>query len=176
MQASSQSPPLHTTHSVQGYLSSFTFCSQRSPGICSLYNGLKTLNLWVGAEKFVAVRSIRSRHCECGLNETDPNMSFNQKSRGGKNNRSNQNASRPQTHGDGNMNDDGRTDLLEKSDMQNAKFEAYYKAQKIVQGADVDGAGKEEWAKFIESLREPLPTTFRIAGTRQCVISYYLLS
>ncbi|EIM87652.1 S-adenosyl-L-methionine-dependent methyltransferase [Stereum hirsutum FP-91666 SS1] len=50
--------------------------------------------------------------------------------------------------------------------MQNPKFEAYYKAQKIIQRADDDGAGREEWTQFIERLREPLPTTFRIAGTR----------
>lgn len=56
--------------------------------------------------------------------------------------------------------------------MQNPKFEAYYKAQKIIQNADDDGAGKGEWDQFIERLREPLPTTFRIAGTRLCVHLY----
>lgn len=91
-----------------------------------------------------------------------------QKFKGGRNNR--KEASEPQAYGNGaTTNDDGRTDLLSKSDMQNPKFEAYYKAQNIIQNADVDGAGKEEWSQFIERLREPLPTTFRIAGARLCV-------
>ncbi|OSX63847.1 hypothetical protein POSPLADRAFT_1138690 [Postia placenta MAD-698-R-SB12] len=43
--------------------------------------------------------------------------------------------------------------------MHNERFEKYYKAQKIV--------SDEEWEPFMESLRKPLPTTFRVAGSRQ---------
>ncbi|KAJ7598644.1 cytosine-5--methyltransferase [Mycena floridula] len=55
--------------------------------------------------------------------------------------------------------DDYRTDLLEKTDMQNERFNMYYKAQNIV---PVD-----QWDQMIDSLRTPLPTTFRVAGSRQ---------
>ncbi|KAJ4478180.1 S-adenosyl-L-methionine-dependent methyltransferase [Lentinula aciculospora] len=55
--------------------------------------------------------------------------------------------------------DEYRTDLIEKSDMKNERFFAYYKAQKIVP--------QEEWEDFLEALRTPLPTTFRVAGSRQ---------
>ena len=54
-------------------------------------------------------------------------------------------------------------DLLEKSDMNNELFSAYYKAQKIV--------GEDEWNIFLNALKQPLPTTFRLAGSRQCVYS-----
>ena len=43
--------------------------------------------------------------------------------------------------------------------MNNARFEAYYKTQGIVP--------EDQWDAFMESLREPLPTTFRVAGSRQ---------
>ncbi|OAX37510.1 S-adenosyl-L-methionine-dependent methyltransferase [Rhizopogon vinicolor AM-OR11-026] len=49
--------------------------------------------------------------------------------------------------------------MLEKSDMKNERFTSYYKAQRIIP--------EEEWDQFIESLRRPLPTTFRIAGSRE---------
>jgi hypothetical protein len=54
--------------------------------------------------------------------------------------------------------DDERT---EKIDMVNDRFFAYYKAQGIV--AD------DEWDQFVDGLRQHLPTTFRLAGSRQCV-------
>lgn len=54
---------------------------------------------------------------------------------------------------------DQRTDLIEKVDMQNDRFFAYYKAQNIVP--------EEEWPTFVETLRQHLPTTFRVAGSRQ---------
>jgi len=56
---------------------------------------------------------------------------------------------------------DDRTDLIEKIDMENERFFAYYKAQKIVPD--------EEWNVFVEALRQHLPTTFRVAGSRQYV-------
>ncbi|KAH7882343.1 S-adenosyl-L-methionine-dependent methyltransferase [Phlebopus sp. FC_14] len=43
--------------------------------------------------------------------------------------------------------------------MKNDRFTAYYKAQKIIR--------EEEWDAFMESLRQPLPTTFRITGSRE---------
>ncbi|KAK1226168.1 tRNA (cytosine-5-)-methyltransferase ncl1 [Marasmius sp. AFHP31] len=55
-------------------------------------------------------------------------------------------------------NDEYRTDLLEKSDMNNERFAAYYKAQDILP--------EEEWESFLDALRSPLPTTFRVAGSR----------
>ncbi|KAJ8093590.1 tRNA (cytosine-5-)-methyltransferase ncl1 [Marasmius tenuissimus] len=54
--------------------------------------------------------------------------------------------------------DEYRTDLLEKSDMNNERFAAYYKAQNILP--------EEEWESFLDALRSPLPTTFRVAGSR----------
>jgi multisite-specific tRNA:(cytosine-C5)-methyltransferase len=51
--------------------------------------------------------------------------------------------------------------MLEKSDMKNERFTSYYKAQHIIP--------EEEWDQFIEALRRPLPTTFRIAGSREYV-------
>jgi multisite-specific tRNA:(cytosine-C5)-methyltransferase len=53
-------------------------------------------------------------------------------------------------------------DLLNKSDMNNQRFTTYYKAQEIIPDT--------EWDLFMESLKTPLPTTFRIAGIRQLVI------
>ncbi|KAJ4486594.1 S-adenosyl-L-methionine-dependent methyltransferase [Lentinula edodes] len=55
--------------------------------------------------------------------------------------------------------DEYRTDLIEKSDMKNERFFAYYKAQKII--------SDKEWEDFLDALRTPLPTTFRVAGSRQ---------
>ncbi|KAF8434864.1 S-adenosyl-L-methionine-dependent methyltransferase [Boletus edulis BED1] len=43
--------------------------------------------------------------------------------------------------------------------MHNERFTAYYKAQNII--------SEDEWDTFMDSLRRPLPTTFRIAGSRQ---------
>jgi multisite-specific tRNA:(cytosine-C5)-methyltransferase len=51
--------------------------------------------------------------------------------------------------------------VIEKIDMENVRFSAYYKAQKIVPD--------EEWDTFIDALRQHLPTTFRVAGSRQYV-------
>ena len=45
--------------------------------------------------------------------------------------------------------------------MENDRFSAYYKAQKIVP--------EKEWDIFIDALRQHLPTTFRVAGSRQYV-------
>lgn len=47
--------------------------------------------------------------------------------------------------------------------MHNERFEKYYKAQGILAG--------EEWEPFMDSMREALPTTFRVAGSRQLVAS-----
>jgi multisite-specific tRNA:(cytosine-C5)-methyltransferase len=52
--------------------------------------------------------------------------------------------------------------MLEKSDMKNERFTSYYKAQHIIP--------EEEWDQFMEALRRPLPTTFRIAGSREYVL------
>lgn len=49
--------------------------------------------------------------------------------------------------------------MLERADMHNERFTTYYKAQKIMPD--------DEWETFMDSLRRPLPTTFRIAGSRQ---------
>ncbi|KDR72476.1 hypothetical protein GALMADRAFT_252559 [Galerina marginata CBS 339.88] len=54
---------------------------------------------------------------------------------------------------------DDRSDLIEKIDMQNERFFTYYRAQNIV--------SEEEWDLFVEALRQHLPTTFRVAGSRQ---------
>ncbi|KAF7323657.1 tRNA (Cytosine-5-)-methyltransferase [Mycena kentingensis (nom. inval.)] len=48
--------------------------------------------------------------------------------------------------------------LVSKADMTNERFSTYYKAQNIVPD--------EEWEEFIDALRTPLPTTFRVAGSR----------
>ncbi|KAI0826143.1 cytosine-5--methyltransferase [Irpex lacteus] len=52
-----------------------------------------------------------------------------------------------------------RVDIVEKEDMRNEKFEKYYKAQNILP--------ENEWEAFMQSMREPLPTTFRVTGSRQ---------
>lgn len=46
--------------------------------------------------------------------------------------------------------------------MQNERFFAYYKAQQIVP--------EDEWDAFVGALRGHLPTTFRVAGSRQYVL------
>lgn len=56
---------------------------------------------------------------------------------------------------------DDRTDLIEKVDMVNERFFSYYRAQSIIP--------EEEWQSFLETIRSHLPTTFRVAGSRQCV-------
>ena len=60
-------------------------------------------------------------------------------------------------------NDHERTDLLEKIDMTNDRFFAYYQAQRIVP--------PEEWDQFTQCLQQHLPTTFRLTGSRQYVHS-----
>ena len=52
--------------------------------------------------------------------------------------------------------------MVEKSDVKNERFEKYYKAQNIL--------SDDEWDAFMEIMREPLPTTFRVAGSRQSVV------
>ncbi|KAG1737380.1 S-adenosyl-L-methionine-dependent methyltransferase [Suillus lakei] len=59
----------------------------------------------------------------------------------------------------GKSRDDDDRGMLEKSDMKNERFSSYYKAQRIIP--------EEEWDQFMEALRRPLPTTFRIAGSRE---------
>ncbi|KAG9311645.1 S-adenosyl-L-methionine-dependent methyltransferase [Chiua virens] len=49
--------------------------------------------------------------------------------------------------------------MLEPADMHNEQFSKYYQEQKIIPD--------DEWDTFMDSLRRPLPTTFRIAGSRQ---------
>lgn len=48
-------------------------------------------------------------------------------------------------------------------DMANERFFSYYKAQNIVP--------EEDWDAFLEAIRNHLPTTFRVAGSRQYVIA-----
>ncbi|KAH8097118.1 cytosine-5--methyltransferase [Cristinia sonorae] len=43
--------------------------------------------------------------------------------------------------------------------MHNERFDKYYQAQGILP--------RDEWNSFMDHLREPLPTTFRVAGSRQ---------
>lgn len=43
--------------------------------------------------------------------------------------------------------------------MDNERFRAYYKAQKIIPD--------DEWGSFMDALRRPLPTTFRLTGSRE---------
>jgi len=45
--------------------------------------------------------------------------------------------------------------------MKNERFSSYYQAQNIIP--------EDEWESFMDALRTPLPTTFRVAGSRQCV-------
>lgn len=46
--------------------------------------------------------------------------------------------------------------------MHNERFEKYYRAQNILP--------EDEWEAFMETMRNPLPTTFRVAGSRQYVL------
>ncbi|KAF7973923.1 hypothetical protein HWV62_13980 [Athelia sp. TMB] len=55
--------------------------------------------------------------------------------------------------------DGNHTEHIEKEDMHNARFEAYYRAQNIIES-------DEEWEEFMAAMRRPLPTTFRVAGSR----------
>ncbi|KAF9444637.1 cytosine-5--methyltransferase, partial [Macrolepiota fuliginosa MF-IS2] len=55
--------------------------------------------------------------------------------------------------------DENRTDLIEKADMVNDRFFSYYKVQNIVP--------EEEWESFLGAIRSHLPTTFRVAGSRE---------
>ncbi|KAJ7221845.1 S-adenosyl-L-methionine-dependent methyltransferase [Mycena haematopus] len=48
--------------------------------------------------------------------------------------------------------------------MHNDRFTTYYRSQKIVP--------EDEWDVFMESLRTPLPTTFRVAGSRQRMVPW----
>ncbi|KAJ3545226.1 hypothetical protein NMY22_g2524 [Coprinellus aureogranulatus] len=56
----------------------------------------------------------------------------------------------------------GRTDLMEKGDMTNERFVRYYKKQGIL-------ANEAEFDEMLEAFRRHLPTTFRVAGSRQTV-------
>ncbi len=47
--------------------------------------------------------------------------------------------------------------------MQNERFFLYYKTQEIVPA--------DEWDLFVDSLRQHLPTTFRVAGSRRTALS-----
>ena len=58
--------------------------------------------------------------------------------------------------------------MVDKADMNNERFEKYYKAQNVL--------SEDEWENFMESMREPLPTTFRVAGSRQSVVLALLAS
>ncbi|KIK97617.1 hypothetical protein PAXRUDRAFT_824777 [Paxillus rubicundulus Ve08.2h10] len=57
-----------------------------------------------------------------------------------------------------NQQDDDRG-TIERADMDNERFTAYYRAQNIIPD--------DQWEIFMESLRRPLPTTFRITGSRE---------
>jgi hypothetical protein len=65
--------------------------------------------------------------------------------------------------GSPNPDDDKRDGILQKSDMNNEKFEAYYRKQLAMDD--------DEWCTFLDICRESLPSTFRICGTRECVCS-----
>ena len=58
-----------------------------------------------------------------------------------------------------------RTDVVEKATMQNERLVKYYRAQNILPD--------DEWEAFMNSMRELLPTTFRVAGSRQSVVMLY---
>lgn len=51
------------------------------------------------------------------------------------------------------------TEHIEKDEMHNARFEAYYRAQNILDS-------EEEWDQCMDAMRRALPTTFRVAGSR----------
>ncbi|KAI0643844.1 cytosine-5--methyltransferase [Trametes meyenii] len=52
-----------------------------------------------------------------------------------------------------------RTDVIEREHMHNERLEKYYKMQDILPD--------DEWDSFLETMKNPLPTTFRVAGSRQ---------
>jgi multisite-specific tRNA:(cytosine-C5)-methyltransferase len=64
------------------------------------------------------------------------------------------------------VDDDKRDDILQKSDMNNQKFDAYYKNQLAMDN--------DEWSTLLDVCREPLPSTFRISGSRECVLLFPL--
>ena len=49
--------------------------------------------------------------------------------------------------------------MVTKSEMANERLETYYKTQNLVP--------EDEWDEFFEAMRRSLPTTFRVAGSRQ---------
>lgn len=56
--------------------------------------------------------------------------------------------------------ENARDDIpIERTGMDNERFRAYYKAQKIIPD--------DEWGSFMDALRRPLPTTFRLTGSRE---------
>ncbi|GLB39259.1 putative class I-like SAM-binding methyltransferase superfamily, RsmB NOP family protein [Lyophyllum shimeji] len=59
----------------------------------------------------------------------------------------------------GGKDEPSRTDVIEKLDMDNERFKTYYQAQRLVP--------EEEWETFYDALKQHLPTTFRVAGSRQ---------
>lgn len=52
--------------------------------------------------------------------------------------------------------------MIEREHMKNERLEKYYRAQNIL--------SESEWEPFLETLKNPLPTTFRVAGSRQWVL------
>ncbi|KAG6873618.1 hypothetical protein C0995_013549 [Termitomyces sp. Mi166 len=58
-----------------------------------------------------------------------------------------------------NSDNEFRSDAIDKADMDNERFKAYYQAQNLVP--------EEEWETFYDALKQHLPTTFRVAGSRQ---------
>ena len=69
----------------------------------------------------------------------------------------------PKGKGSGSRDDPAwaRTDVIEREHMHNERLEKYYKAQNILP--------EQEWDQFLNAMRDPLPTTFRVAGSRQQV-------
>ncbi|KDQ20325.1 hypothetical protein BOTBODRAFT_27748 [Botryobasidium botryosum FD-172 SS1] len=64
------------------------------------------------------------------------------------------------TVGENGLKDDGRAPRwITSVDMKNDKYEAYYQAQDIVES-------EHEWNAMMNSFREPLPTTFRLTGSK----------
>lgn len=55
--------------------------------------------------------------------------------------------------------DEFRSEAIDKADMDNERFKAYYQAQNLVP--------EEEWQPFYDALKQHLPTTFRVAGSRR---------
>ena len=63
------------------------------------------------------------------------------------------------------IDDRDKQDNLEK---ENALFEAYYAAQRVMP--------EDEWNECMKYLRKGLPITFRFSGSRECVIIYFQLT